>query len=126
MSTTAPVTDPTSPAASAAPAEDKTPLLDVLHDLGSTLVQSEIPASSQLGQIVGAIVKVLDHAGVTVADDLYPAEAVTPARPETAQVALTQKTSEHEDRLDRLEQLLERVIGHVGNSSDSPPEDEPS
>ena len=114
MSTTDPGT-----VASAAPAEYKVPLLDVLHDLGTTLVQSEIPASSQLGQVVGAIIKVLDHAGVTVADDLYPAESVAPARPETAQAALTQKASEHDSRLDRLEGLLEKVLGHVANDETS-------
>lgn len=106
-----------------APQEDKVPLLDALADLGDTLTQADIPAPSRLLHTVGAIVKVLDNAGVQVADELYPAEEEPVARPETAQAQHQVKT---ESRLDRLEGALERVLGHLENKSEPASADEPA
>lgn len=103
--------------------EEKVPLLDVLDDLGQTLTQSELPSSSKLMHVVGAIVKVLDHAGVQVADELYPAEPEPVARPETAEAVHRAKTN---TRLDRLEGLLERVVGHLDSSSKPADSTEPA
>jgi hypothetical protein len=87
----------------------------VLGDLGSTLTQSELPASSQLLHVVGAIIKVMDHAGVEVADELYPPEPVAVARPETAAAVAQAKTSatlaEHQSALQRIEAALEKLLG---------------
>lgn len=93
-----------------APQEDQVPLLDALADLGDTLASSDVPAPSRLLHTVGAIVKVLENAGVKVADELYPAEEEPVARPETAQAQHQVKT---ESRLERLEDALERVLGHL-------------
>lgn len=103
------------PAAEPAPvvapaAEDRIPLLEVLHDLGSTLAGSEIPVHAQLPQVIGAIVKVLDHAGVQVADELWPPEPTVAARPETQDQLHRQQTN---DRLNRVEALLGELLGHV-------------
>jgi hypothetical protein len=94
--------------------EDKLPLLDVLHDLGTTLVQSEIPSSAQLGQVVGAIVKVMDHAGVQVADELYPPEPAVVPRPETQQEIHRKAT---DSRLETLEKGLAEILGHLRGTS---------
>lgn len=96
--------------------EDRVPLLDVLHDLGSTLTQSELPIPSQLQHVVGAIVKVMDHAGVEVDDSLYPPEPVAVQRPETADAVHRQKTN---DRLERVETLLSQLFDHVKGESSS-------
>ena len=123
-------TDPTAPAAAqAAPAEDKIPLLDVLGDLGQTLTQSELPASSQLLHVVGAVVKVLDHAGVEVADELWPAEPAAVVRPETQEAVHRQATNQtlaaHQSALERIEALLERAVGG-GKTDDAPPAPAPA
>jgi hypothetical protein len=108
-----------------APQEDKVPLLDALADLGNTLTQSDIPSPSRLLHTVGAIVKVLDNAGVEVADELFPAEEEPVSRPETAQAQHQVKT---ESRLERLEDALERVLGHLERpaaetpSAETPPD----
>lgn len=98
------------------PPEEKVPLLDVLHDLGQTLTQSELPTPAALQHVVGAIVKVMDHAGVEVDDSLYPPEPVQVQRPETAEAVHRQKTN---DRLDRIEDFLGELAAHIrGSSSD--------
>jgi hypothetical protein len=112
----------TAPAPST-PDDDQPGLLHVLGDLGTTLTQSEIPAPSQLGHVVGAIIKVLEHAKVTVADELYPAEPEPVSRPETQQ-AVNQKATD--SRLERLEGALERVLGHLEDrhaAAAAPPQD---
>lgn len=85
------------------PEDEKVPLLRVLEDLGTTLAGSEIPTPANVHQLVGAIVKVMQHGGVEVADELWPEEPAVVARPETADQVHRQKTN---DRLDRLEGLL--------------------
>lgn len=108
------MTDP-SPAPAPAPAasqEDTGPsLLEILGDLGRTLVQSELPAHSDLNGIVGAIVKVLAHAGIDVADELWPAEPVPAQRPEAVDASHRAQTN---SRLDRVETLLEQLVSHLG------------
>lgn len=99
------------------PDDEKPSLLTVLEDLGGTLVQSELPAPSRMQHILGAVVKVLDHAGVEVADELYPAEPEPVSRPENAQAQHAAKTN---TRLDRLENALERVLGHLEGQQQQP------
>lgn len=94
--------DPTAPAP-AKPDEEKVPLLRVLEDLGTQLGGSDVPAPSNVQHVVGAIVKVMEHGGVEVADELWPPEPDVVARPETADQVHRQKTNE---RLDRVEGLL--------------------
>jgi hypothetical protein len=94
--------DPTAPAP-AQPEEDKVPLLRVLEDLGTQLGGADVPAPSNVQHVVGAIVKVMEHGGVDVADELWPPEPDVVARPETADAVHRQKTNE---RLDRVEGLL--------------------
>ena len=98
----------------AAPDEEKVPLLRVLEDLGTTLAGSEVPSPAHIHQILGAVIKVMDHAGVDVADELWPPEPAVVARPETADQVHRQKTN---DRLDRLEGLLGELLGHVKGQS---------
>lgn len=102
------------PPAKTQPEEEKVPLLAVLHDLGSTLTQSDLPSPSQLQHVVGAMVKVMEHGGVQVADELWPEEPTVVARPETADQVHRQHTN---SRLDRLEGLLGELLGHVRGSS---------
>jgi hypothetical protein len=115
------MTDPTAPAAQSD--EDHVSLLDSLADLGDTLTQSDLPVPSKVLHTVGAIVKVLENAGVKVADELYPAEPEPVSRPETQQ-AVNQKATE--SRLGRLEDALERVLGHLENKSAEPAPAEPA
>jgi hypothetical protein len=112
------------PASAKQPDEDQPPLLHFLDDLGGTLTQSELPSPSKLLHVVGAMVKVMDHAGVQVADELYPEEPEPVARPETAAAVHQAKTN---TRLDQLEGILERVLGHLEDKSpaaDAPPVEE--
>lgn len=106
------------PNAPQVPDDEKPSLLTVLEDLGDTLVQSELPSPSKMQHILGAVVKVMDHAGVEVADELYPAEPEPVSRPETAQAQHAAKTN---TRLDRLENALERVLGHLEGQAASQP-----
>lgn len=106
--------------------EDKVPLLDALSDLGDTLSQSELPVPSKVIHTVGAIIKVLDKAGVVVADDLFPSEPEPVSRPADQQ-AQAQKATD--SRLGRLEDALERVLGHLETKPQvpaTPPEPVPS
>ena len=105
------------------PDEEKVPLLAALTDLGDTLSQSDIPSAAKLPHAVGAIIKVLEHAGVQIADELYPAEPEAVSRPETAQAQAQVKT---ESRLERLEGALERVLGHLETKSTQGAVDEPA
>lgn len=105
--------EPVSPAAPAPPVkpeEDKVALLRVLEDLGTQLGGADVPAPSNVQHVVGAIVKVMEHGGVEVADELWPPEPAVVARPETADAVHRQKTN---DRLERLEGLLGELLGHV-------------
>ena len=106
--------DPTAPAPQQ-PDEEKVSLLDALTDLGDTLTQSDLPVPSKALHTIGAIVKVLENAGVQVADELFPAEPEPVSRPETAQAASQKAT---ESRLGRLEDVLERVLGHLESKSE--------
>lgn len=112
-----------SPAPADQAADDKIPLLDVLHDLGSVLGGSDLPIHAQLPQVVGAIVKVLDHAGVTVADELYPPEPVAVARPETVDTIHRAQTNQ---RLNRVEALLEELLGHIRPAAPAPADEGPA
>ncbi len=98
----------------APPDEDKIPLLEVLHDLGRQLPQSDLPKASELQQAVGAIVKVMEHGGVEVADELWPPEPAQVERPDTADQVHRQKTNA---RLDKLEGMIGELLDHVKGSS---------
>jgi hypothetical protein len=106
-----------------APEEDKVPLLAALEDLGSTLGGGDIPTPANIHATVGAIVKVMQHAGVEVADDLWPAEPAVVARPETADNLHRQQTN---TRLQQLEKGLADILDHLrgnGTNGDEDTED---
>lgn len=94
--------------------ESQVPLIDELHNLGAALAPSETPIASQVPQVLGAVIKVLDHAGVNVANELYPPEPVAVPRPETAQQVHQTQTN---DRLARLESAIADLVSHVKGDS---------
>jgi hypothetical protein len=81
------------------------PLLEDLHRLGVALTPSEKPTESATTGIVAAIVKVLEHAGVTVAEELFP--AVDPAIAAVTSVAQAEAT-----KVDALERKLDALLAH--------------
>ena len=98
----------------APPDEDKIPLLDVLHDLGRQLPQSDLPKASEVQQLLGAVVKVMEHGGVEVADELWPPEPAAVERPDTADQVHRQKTNA---RLDSIESALADLLAHLKGSA---------
>ena len=119
-------------------------LLDDVVDLGERLAGSEIPPSSKLGQFVGAIVKMLDHAGTTVPDELKepepeaapsptpaptspaPSEGTGPS-PATEPVAATSPADqETESRLSKLEDSIGALLSKLEGKSEPSAEPETS
>lgn len=92
-------------------------LLDDLENLAGHLTPAELPHNENVQQTVGAIVKVLEHQGVTVAEDLLPAATVAGVAPEAEAVAAAaavapEAASALHDLLTRAETVLAELEGH--------------
>jgi hypothetical protein len=72
-------------------------LLDDIRGLASQLAPSDLPGPSETQELLGGLVKVLDHQGVVVPADL--------AEPEPEPVAPTAGGPTTEELLARLEKL---------------------
>jgi hypothetical protein len=89
-------------------------LLADLLKLGDSAVPSELPSESQIGRVVGSIVKVLEHEGLAVADGLFPSATDTVASvAAAADPSITaEATAKLEDLVDRIERAAAKVTGH--------------
>lgn len=83
-------------------ADQEAPLLQNLQQLADTLGPADVPHSASTANLIGAIVKVLEHQGVTVAEELFPAEAPVA---ETAVLAAQAAP----DAVNALERLIRRA-----------------
>lgn len=83
-------------------ADQEAPLLQNLQELADTLGPADVPHSASTANLIGAIVKVLEHQGVTVAEELFPAEAPVA---ETAVLAAQAAP----DAVNALERLIRRA-----------------
>lgn len=86
-----------------------------LRKLADTLTGDDVPTQSEIQGVVGALVKTLEHTGVTVAEDLFPEVA-----PEVAAVdeaggvkADTDVTNALSDLVERAEAALAKFEGHT-------------
>lgn len=99
--------------APASPDPDKPPLLDDLRSLGQVLAGSEIPGSAEGLHVLGAVVKVLEHAGLVVPQEIFPEPPPPVQRPEDGSGRPQGPDPQTLSRLERLEGALERVLGHL-------------
>ena len=82
---------------------------DDVHAVASSLTPSEIPNASDVPSIVASVVKVLEHAGVSVADELLPkpeaaiVDDTAPVAAEAADTGIVDLIHSISERLDRLE-----------------------
>jgi hypothetical protein len=88
-------------------------LLDDLRHVGERFVAAELPSLSELPHITAAIVKVLEHAGITVADDLLQT-TTGPGVEEAAAPVIAEGIQAGGADLDRLaEQIEQRILQHL-------------
>ena len=80
-------------------------LLGDLADLGDTLLPSELPGD--IVRTVAAVVKVLEHAGVTVDTELHRAPPEAPPAPEVAAAQI------HESNAQKATTALEALLARV-------------
>jgi hypothetical protein len=94
--------------------------LSDLLKLGDTAVPSELPSDAQLSRVVASLVKVLEHDGMTVAEELFPeldavsaAAAAAPAVTEDARKSL-------EDLVARMERAAAKLDHHTDDEKTEP------
>ena len=91
-------------------------LLDDLGRLADTLGPSDVAATHATDKLLGALVKVLDHNGVTVPDDVFPDEAV--ADPTAGRPAEEKAANALHELLARVEGAVQRLESHAGGGPD--------
>jgi hypothetical protein len=97
-------------------------LLADLLKLGDHALPSELPSQAQTERVIGSIVKVLEHEGLSVADELFPKASDTVAGvAAAADPSITaEATAKLEDLVDRIERAAAKVSGHQ-IAEDTPP-----
>ncbi len=104
-------------------------LITDLRAAGSQLTGDDVPAPSELHQVVGAIVKTLELAGVTVAEDLLPKAAddvINPAVVAAEPAAAAAATDALTALVQRAEEALAKLEHHDQAPAPSPaPSGEP-
>jgi predicted RecB family endonuclease len=94
-------------------------LIEDIRKLGQVLPPADLPNSSEVQHFVGAIVKVLEHAGVKVADDLFPEAA--PVVEAVAPAAAAAAGAEIDSLLERLRTAVATVEGQTPAPAASSP-----
>ena len=82
-----------------------------VHAVAASLPPAEIPNASEVPAIVASVVKVLEHAGVSVAEELLPKPA-DPVVEAAATIAGDEATSGLEELVHRAETALEQLRQH--------------
>jgi len=98
-------------AAPQAPPPAGSSLFDRLRELGQTLNPSEIPGGAEIGHVLGALLKTVEHDGLKVADELFPEPTVAqPVGSTGSPAAPDPRVSQHDERLQQVEAGLSQII----------------